>query len=428
MYPNRPPPSHGGDVDRALYFVPGRCRPSSRPTLRRLSLLLQRGLSAEVEFLRLFVDAQSTGEWREKGFHSVTDSDATGGYNSSLMLHLLDAKRKQPESSGEYHAEAGDLTCAADAVELGSFLADHPERGMPFGFPALTPSEFATLAAWLQQGAGGPDDLEQNALSTPDTATQSKIAKWEFFLNRDDAKHAMTARYLYEHYFLAHIYLADAGAKEFYRLIRSTTPPGEPISVIATVRPYDDPGVSSFYYRFQKIHSTIVHKTHMVVELDDEILARLQKNFIDTPWLERPHWVELDDATGANPFLIYAQIPPAVRYRFLLDNSEYLLRTFIRGPVCKGQVALNVIHDHFWVMFLDPASDQTVQHPAFLVEQAKNLSLPTEHGSDERSATATGTTTRASIRPNPSFTARRPPMASGSMRSGRANDLWMPRS
>ena len=34
--------------------------------------------------------------------------------------------------------------------------------------------------------------------------------------------------------------------------------PGEPIRVLATVRPYDDPGPSPFYYRFRKIHSTIV--------------------------------------------------------------------------------------------------------------------------------------------------------------------------
>ena len=333
---------------------------------------------------RLFVDAQSTEEWREKGFHSVTDSNATGGYNSSLMLHLLDAKRKQPSSSGEYRAEAEDLSCPADTKEMGRFLAKHPDRGMPFGFPQLSPSEFATLAAWLQQGAHGPSEIEQKALAAPDSVTQIEIAKWESFLNRDDAKHAMTARYLYEHFFLAHHYFSKSGAKEFYRLVRSTTPPGEPISIIATVRPYDDPGVSSFYYRYRKIHSTIVHKTHMVVELHDEILERLKENFIATPWLETPHWVELDDVTGANPFLVYSQIPPTVRYRFLLNNSEYLMRTFIRGPVCKGQVALNVIRDHFWVMFLDPAADQTVQNPAFLVEQAENLALPNEKGSGER--------------------------------------------
>ncbi|MEO1935105.1 MAG: fatty acid cis/trans isomerase [Myxococcales bacterium] len=333
---------------------------------------------------RLFVDAQTTEAWRKKGFHSVTHSDATGAYNSSVMLHLLDAKRKQPVSSGEYHAEAANLTCAADEDEVGGFLAKHPERGMPFGFPPLAPAEFATLAAWLQQGANGPNRSEQHALTTPDPAVKREIEKWESFLNRVDAKHAMTARYLYEHLFLGHLYFADADAKEFYRVIRSTTPPGKAISIIATVRPYDDPGVTSFYYRFQKIHSTIVHKTHMVVELDNESLARLEKNFIDTPWLEEPHWVEFDDKTAANPFVVYAQIPPVVRYRFLLNNAEYILRNFIRGPVCKGQVALNVIHDHFWVMFLDPAADQTVQDPDFLFRQSANLVMPNEKGSDER--------------------------------------------
>jgi hypothetical protein len=90
------------------------------------------------------------------------------------------------------------------------------------------------------------------------------------------------------------------------------------------------------------------------------------------------------DETGSNPFLIYAQIPPRARYQFLLDHAEYMLRTFIRGPVCKGQIALNVINDHFWVMFLDPDADPTLTNADFLVEQAGNLRLPNERGSDGR--------------------------------------------
>ena len=332
---------------------------------------------------RLFIDAQTTQQWRDKGFHSVTDSDALEPYNASLMLHLLDTKRRQPVSSGEYHPEAGDLTCAADTREMGKFLAEHPERGMPFGFPAISRSEFATLAAWLMQGTAGPKGKAKDALYDPSPTAQSEIAKWETFLNQDDPKHAMTARYLYEHFFLAHLRFSQSEPLEFFELVRSTTPPGNPISVIATVRPYDDPGVPTFYYRFQKIHSTIVYKTHMVVEFDDEKLARLEQTFIDIPWLETPHWVEPNDVAGANPFLVYEQIPPTARYRFLLDNAEFVLRTFIRGPVCKGQIALNVIHDHFWVMFLDPAADQTIQHPDFLVDQAMNLRLPNEQGSSE---------------------------------------------
>ncbi len=333
---------------------------------------------------RLFIDAQSTAQWRMKGFHSVTDSDADGKYNDSLMLTLLDAKMRHPESTGEYHPEASDLTCAANPEELGGFLRQNPNRGMPFGFPALSRQEYETVASWIQRGAQGPNGKEQAALITPSPAAAAAIASWERFLNRKDPKHAMTARYLYEHFFLAHISFSEADPSEFYQIVRSTTPPGESISVIASVRPYDDPGVETFYYRFQKIHSTIVYKTHMVVEFNNDTLARYQELFIDTPWLEKPHDMELGEESGANPFVIYAEIPPSSRYRFLLDHAEYILRTFIRGPVCKGQVALNVINDHFWVMFLDPDADETVQHPDFLIEQAGNLRLPTEAGSDER--------------------------------------------
>jgi hypothetical protein len=353
---------------------------------------------------RLFIDAHSTLQWRDKGFHSVTDRQRTksGEFdpddtstatstatsteisNASLMLHLLDAKRRQPVSQGEYHPEATDLTCAANPQELGKFLADHPKRGMPFGFPQISESEFATLASWLVQGTPGPDAEARRTLYDPSPSAKSEIAKWESFLNQEDAKHAMTARYLYEHFFLAHLRFSDSEPLEFFEVVRSTTAPGSPISVIATIRPYDDPGVATFYYRFRKIHSTIVYKTHMVVEIDDKTLTRLDESFIDSPWLEEPHWVEPDDVEGANPFLVYKQIPPIVRYQFLLDNVEYILRTFIRGPVCKGQIALNVIHDHFWVTLLDPAADLTVQHPEFLVEQASNLRLPNEQGSSKR--------------------------------------------
>jgi hypothetical protein len=333
---------------------------------------------------RLFVDAQTTKQWRKKGFHSVTNSNVSEPLNASIMLHLLDNKRRHPMSTGEYHAEATDLTCSADTRELGRFLGDHPERGMPFGFPAISRSEFATLAAWLMQGTAGPQGEAKDALYNPSPSAQSEITKWEFFLNQADPKHAMTARYLYEHYFLAHVRFSESEPLEFFELVRSSTPFGSPISEIATRRPYDDPGVSTFYYRFRKIHSTIVYKTHMVVEFDDEKLARLEQTFIDIPWLEPPHWVDPGDVDGANPFRVYAQIPPTARYQFLLDNAEYIIRTFIRGPVCKGQIALNVIHDHFWVMFLDPDSDQTIQDPNFLAEQADNLRLPNERGSSER--------------------------------------------
>jgi Fatty acid cis/trans isomerase (CTI) len=332
---------------------------------------------------RLFMDAQTTEGWRGLGFTSVVENTAEGDFNDSILLGLLEAKREQPIPAGEYHAEATDLTCPATRPELGSFLDRHPDRGMPFGFPALSSRERATIAGWLQQGHPGPSAEEQRVLVTPSVGAGQQIDAWEAFLNAGDAKHAMTARYLYEHFFLAHVSFPDGAEGEFFELVRSTTPPGKPISVISTVRPYDDPGVDAIYYRFRKMHSTPVYKTHMVVVFGNERLTRYQELFIDAEWLEPPHRVAFGDAQGANPFLIYAQIPPISRYRFLLDDAEYFIRTFIRGPVCKGQIALNVIHDHFWVVFQDPDADQTVLNPDFLIEQSENLALPTEEGSNE---------------------------------------------
>ncbi len=333
---------------------------------------------------RLFVDAHSEEAWRKLDFHSVLESRAASPANDALMLYLLEAKRLDPKPRGEYHAEASDLSCPADSTEMGTFLARHPERGMPFGFPAIEPGEHAILASWLAGGAVGPDPDEQRALETPGAADAEQIAKWEAFLNRPGPKHAMMARYLYEHFFLAHIRFVEADSGTFFEFVRSTTPPGQPIDVIASLRPYDDPGDAPFFYRFRKIHSTIVHKTHMVVGFGDDTLARYGELFIEPTWLEDPHRMPYDEALGANPFVIYAQIPPRARYEFLLDHSEYMIRTFIRGPVCKGQIALNVIHDHFWVLFLDPESDLTLDRPEFLTAQKENLRLPNEEGSAEK--------------------------------------------
>jgi hypothetical protein len=332
---------------------------------------------------RLFTDAQSTGQWREKEFFSVTGSKASGGLNDSIMIQLLSHKMKNPKSEGDYRPEADDLTCAENDAELGGYLEKHPNRGMPFGFPPLKQEEYDIIAGWLVQGAKGPDAAQQELLTTPKASDARALQQWEAFLNQDDPKHAMTARYLYEHLFLAHVKFGTP-TREYYELVRSKTPPGEPLDLIATVRPYDDPGVARVYYRFRKIHSTIVHKTHMVFVLDDTKLQRITDLFIRPEWLQPPHAVGYDEKLSANPFDAFEQIPPRSRYQFLLDNAQYIISTFIHGPVCKGQIALNVIDDHFWVMFLDPDHDLSVSYPGFLTLNSFRLHMPIEAGSDLR--------------------------------------------
>ena len=333
---------------------------------------------------RLFLDASSTEEWRKKGFYSVTSNTAASGgkqLNDSTLLELLNLKRKNPEVKGEFFAEPGKYTCAASPGELASFMANHPERGMPFGFPGLSESELQTIGAWLEGGAKGPTAAEQAALATPSPKDQARIAEIESFLNQRDAKHVMTARYLFEHLFLAHINFSK-DSREFYELVRSRTPSPEPLDIINTAVPYDDPGVKKFYYRFRKIVSTIVHKTHIVFTLDEKKFKRIQQLFIEPPWVQEPHVMTYASAMSANPFAVYEQIPPKSRYEFFLDNSNYMLMTFIRGPVCKGNIALDVIQDQFWVMFVDPQYDLSVVDPHFLSSQIENLRMPIVRGVD----------------------------------------------
>jgi len=331
---------------------------------------------------RLFIDANSTAAWhKEHGFYSVTKNSAKGRFNNSTLISLLEAKRKKPYSPGAYRPEYDEQTCPKDHDELESYLDDHPERGMPYGFPPLGGPEFATVAQWLQQGAAGPTAAQKARMEAPSASAGRQIVAWEGFLNAADPKHAVTARYLYEHLFLAHIRFGGTDG-EFYELVRSYSPAPEAVDIVPTLRPYDDPGKRPFYYRFRKVTSTIVHKTHMVFILDDRELARIRERFIGTPWAEPPHVMDYHPARSANPFASFEQIPAAVRYGFLLDHAEYIIRTFIRGPVCKGQVALNVINDHFWVMFLDPKYDLSLRYPNLLNFNTGALSLPTERGSD----------------------------------------------
>ena len=86
--------------------------------------------------------------------------------------------------------------------------------------------------------------------------------------------------------------------------------------------------------------------------------------------------------------MAFEQIPPRSRYQFLLDNAQYTIMTFIHGPVCKGQIALNVIDGQFWIMFLDPDHDLSVANPGFLKLYSDKLRMPIEKGSNERIVSA----------------------------------------
>ncbi|MBT1062358.1 fatty acid cis/trans isomerase [Bowmanella sp. Y26] len=321
---------------------------------------------------RLGIDAHTEQQWRELGFHSVLNEDEQG---QSLLYKMLQLGKKHPfppNSKLPDNIELGitrQNQCPTND-QFDTYAKQHPQEGMPLGMAALSDQEYAKLAAWLEQGA--PLNTKPRSISQADA---EQIQQWESYLNQSSKERQLVARWLYEHLFLAHLYFADQGQKtRFFTLLRSSTPPGQPIQPIATAQP-NGPYEGAIYYRLKAIDDTLVHKRHIALLLDEAKRERIESLFFANDW----HAEQLPDYAyhaRANPFITFAAIPAKARYQFMLDNAEYFVRTFIRGPVCRGQIATDVIRDHFWTLFQSPEHDLFITHPEYAEKAAPLLGLP----------------------------------------------------
>jgi hypothetical protein len=342
---------------------------------------------------RLGIDARTTAGWREKGFYPVLnerDQSPMANLDNSLLYQMLLLKRSDDFPGAgrlpqDYDVFGGDPWSDKDprlhsqqctTIErFESYARKHPKWGMPFAFPALNESEFNTLENWLRQGAHTEPRPEYPSQLT------AAVKKWEAFLNGSSNKEKLMSRYLYEHLFLGHLFFRDVDRDDFFMLVRSRTPPGHPIDVIATVRPYDDPGESVFYYRLQHFDQVRVDKTHMPYALDDARMTRYKELFLDAHYAVDSLPI-YDTEMSANPFKTFDAIPPKSRYQFMLDEAHFIISGFIKGPVCRGAVALSVIDDHFWVVFADPETNLISRDADYLRAVSDFLRIPSEQESD----------------------------------------------
>ncbi|MEK1943462.1 MAG: fatty acid cis/trans isomerase, partial [Pseudomonas sp.] len=320
---------------------------------------------------RLFLDAHGPLAWRRKGFYSVIDAQSG---QAALMARMLELGQQKPV---EPNAKLPDsITIGVDRAnqcpapnEFNSYANTHALEGMPMGVTGLTPTELKTLQGWL--AAGAPMDqqaLQANALEL------GQIKQWEDLLNAPGARESLVARWLYEHLFLAHLYFQNGDNRHFFQVVRSRTPSGQAIDPIPSRRPNDDPGIQ-FYYRLTAVQGVIVHKTHITYPLSPQKLARVKELFYGNDWQ-----VQASPGYGpqrrANPFETFAAIPAKARYQFMLENAEYFVQTFIKGPVCRGQIATDVIRDNFWVFFQDPDHDLFITDPSYRGQVTEQLALP----------------------------------------------------
>jgi len=326
---------------------------------------------------RLFEDAQSTAEWRDKGFYPVLnehDDTAMANREASVMYQLLKQKQEHPLPDAKLLPASFDLSLnrkqsCPRTKSIDAYARKNPLWGMPYALPAMPVVEQRTLMNWIEEGASY---LPRSPL---DPIYQPTIDRWEQFLNGDSMKEQLTNRYIFEHLAAGHIYFAEIDETKFFRLVRSATPPGEPIELIATRRPYSDPGVSRVYYRIQEHFETIVSKTHMPYRLDDDRMRDWQALFVDTQYdvTELPSY---EDKTASNPFLTFKDLPVRSRYKFMLDEAQFTIMGFIKGPVCRGSIALNVINDHFWVFFVNPDEATIDEMDDVFAADSEILTLP----------------------------------------------------
>lgn len=307
----------------------------------------------------------STEEWHKRQFKPVISADANAP--ASIFAKALGAGRRNTVGSDlrQIAAEHAN-TCPLDVASYDQFISGNPQMGMPFGLPTINDKDFETLTEWINKGAVGPSTTIQQALDTP--TNPDAINRWEAFfftgLGSDGyGPHVdIVGRYIYEHIYLSDIHIEESPG-EFYKLVRSMTPPGQPLREIFTALPYDNPGIQSrVYYRLKKITNIIARKNHIVWRLNDQRLKFYQDLFFggDRWWSAQ---TKVPGYTTNNPFIVFQAIPPRARYQWLLDNMDLLIDHMTRGPVCVGSLATYVVDDHFWGWFLDPDSDPAVADP-----------------------------------------------------------------
>jgi hypothetical protein len=319
---------------------------------------------------------KTVDQWRDKAFYPILNErqqSSQGNLESSLMFQMLQLKQNNPLPDDVILSTVFDVGLdrqqeCPTIEEFKHYQEKNPLGGMPYALPNLPDNEYQQLTQWLADGATMPEPV------LPTRTELVMIEQWETFLNGDSKKEQLVARYLYEHLFLANLYF-DKNEHSFFNLVRSATPPTQALKIITTRRPFDDPKVDRVYYRLHKKQATVLSKRHMPYRFDSAKLTRYNSLFFSKEYtIDKLPSYTLKSAS--NPFITFQHLPLESRYRFLLDEAQFSIMNFIKGPVCRGQIALNVIDDQFWVAFENPENIDMFGINKFLVEHSKLLQFP----------------------------------------------------
>ncbi len=321
---------------------------------------------------RLYIDAHNFQQWKDLGFYKVDTEDEDGNSILKYMISGLPGIESGLQNTYDSETSRVCLTSLKDD-ERNKYLKQNPAGRMPLGLPKLSDEELRTILKWVDDSTK-PDALDVKEAKVLNTKEFVKsISEWETLLNLSDVKSQISSRYIYEHLFLAHIYF-ESQPNVFFRLVRSKSK-SKNIEELPTVYPFDKPR-DKFYYRLRPVLNALTHKDHIPYQFSEEKLKNIKKDFYDSKWSTENLKMPAYGSAGSNPFETFKDIPIKARYKFLLEEAGYHIMTFMKGPVCRGPTAVNVINDHFWVMFIDPDKDAMVNSQDLELKIASHSEFP----------------------------------------------------
>jgi len=302
-------------------------------------------------------------DWRKMGFFSVIE----GGRDSILgkMLALGHVNPVEPNAQFPADIKIDQLerkNHLPNKYEIDGYVAQFPNQGMPLAVSGLTDEEYEKTMSWLE--AGAPIDYEA---PKPTAKELAQIRKWEDFLNADDKRSKLVARYFFEHLLYINFLFEDRADANSFIIVRSTTPSGEdtvPVYQHIANKKVD----GEFYYRFQLLELTdCVKNTRLNMLVSDEKLERYKNIFYEEDWsVDRlPGYTE---AERFSPLITFRAIPARARYKFILANSWLLRGQITWGPSCHGNMATGVVRDVGWDIFESPETSLYVTDPQYRAE------------------------------------------------------------
>ena len=309
---------------------------------------------------RLFVDAQLPSQWRDKGFFPVLNERAPtpeANLAASVLYRSLALKQQHPLPAQPVLGEGFDFSLdranACPRVEQYDAFA----AAIAAGRHALRPARAERRARWASSRAGSRPVRPMKAICRCRRCSGPQVRHWEAFLNGASNKERLMSRYLFEHLFLGHLHFdadPDAPALPAGALEHAAGPAGADHRHAPALRRPRRAGV-------------------LVPAANPSARRCWPRRTCPTHWARRA-WTSTAQwflAAGfevgalpsyaievaSNPFVAFRELPVDARYRFLLDEAQFFIMNFIKGPVCRGQMAVDVIEDHFWVFFVDPRAE-----------------------------------------------------------------------